>query len=150
MTSVTFLDAEHGPRAAAGSVSGDRIVLEPAALESLTGWSRKPEGLCRDEMCVPVRDDALDVDGGVDIARVATALGLPAVVDAAEGVVVLGAPAEDAPGSDRVGRGPRLHVAAARRWIVHLLVVGSAQEAVARLVVLVRLSLRPAGLAASQ
>jgi hypothetical protein len=93
MTDVTFLDAEHGPRPAAGSVTGDRIVLEPAALEAATGWSRKPEGLCRGEVCVPVRDPDLDVGAGVDVARVAAALGTPVVVDPDEGVVAFGTPA---------------------------------------------------------
>jgi hypothetical protein len=106
MTTVTFLDAEHGPRAAAGAVRGDRVLLDPAALEALTGWNRKPEGLCRGEICVPVRDEELDTAEGIDARRLAEALRCPAVVDAAEGVVAFGVPAAERRGPIEAGLAP--------------------------------------------
>ena len=50
----------------------DALWLSSKDLEQATGWNLKPEGLCRDEICVPlapsdrdrlVRDDAVCVSG---------------------------------------------------------------------------------------
>ena len=58
------------------TLAGDAIYLNPAELERALGWTLKPEGLCRDEVCVPVRDrDALAGDAGIDLAAFANALG---------------------------------------------------------------------------
>jgi hypothetical protein len=65
-------------------IEGGRVLVEPAALTAALGWTLKPEGLCRDEVCVPVRDrDALTVDGRVDLEAAADALHRAVVVDAA-------------------------------------------------------------------
>ncbi len=90
MTSPVLLDAEHGARPVAGRVDHQRVLLEPDALAEHTGWELKPEGLCRDDVCVPVGDPDLVVDGLLDAARVAAALGRPVVVDGAAGVVAWG------------------------------------------------------------
>jgi len=90
MADLTFVDAEHGARPARGRVDGDRVLLDAGALGELTGWELKPEGLCRDGVCVPVRDPDLTVDGAIDVDRFAAALARPVVVDAAGGVVALG------------------------------------------------------------
>jgi hypothetical protein len=59
------------------------VLIDPDALPAAIGWSLKPEGLCRDEVCVPVRDRReLVVDGLVDLAAAAHALHRPVVVDA--------------------------------------------------------------------
>ena len=66
-------------------IHGGRVLVAPESLPTAIGWALKPEGLCRDEVCVPVRDrDALVVDGLVDLAAAAYALRRPAVVDAAK------------------------------------------------------------------
>src|SRR6476469_7190960 len=67
MTDLTFVDAEHGARPAHGRVDGDRVLLDAGALGELTGWQLKPEGLCRADVCVPVRDPDLTVDGAIDV-----------------------------------------------------------------------------------
>ena len=90
MADLTFLDAEHGARPARGRVDGDRVLLDGDHLAELSGWQLKPEGLCRDDVCVPVRDPALAIDGAIDVDRFAAALARPVVVDAANGVVALG------------------------------------------------------------
>ncbi len=90
MRSPVLLDAERGARPVAGRVDDERVLLEPDALTEHTGWQLKPEGLCRDDVCVPVRDPDLVVDGLLDAARVAAALGRPVVVDPAAGVVAWG------------------------------------------------------------
>ena len=78
------------------TVSGDSVRLTPEALSDGFGWELKQEGLCRGEVCVPIRDrDALVIDGGVDLSAFATALGRPLALDAAEGVAAIGTPATD-------------------------------------------------------
>ena len=106
MTAVTYLDAEHGPVAITGRVDGDRVLFDAASLRELSGWTLKPEGLCKDEICVPVRDSDLVVDGAIDAARFAAALGRPAVVDAAAGVVAVGEPSSERRGSIEAGVAP--------------------------------------------
>ncbi len=39
---------------AGASVDRDRLWIPLDELERSTGWTAKPEGLCRDEVCVPV------------------------------------------------------------------------------------------------
>lgn len=58
--------------------------------EAGTGWSLKPEGACRGEMCVPMPEDAVDGDGTVDVATVAGRLGMPIVHDESAGLFALG------------------------------------------------------------
>jgi hypothetical protein len=76
-----------------------RVLVAPDALPAAIGWTLKPEGLCRDEVCVPVRDrDALLVDGQVDLAAAAGALRRPVVVDATDpgrAYVAIALPAEE-------------------------------------------------------
>jgi hypothetical protein len=73
---------------------GDGVILDspridPARLTDETGWSCKPEGLCRGEICVPAPGAAL-ADGTLDATVVAAALGMPLVEDTAHGVWALG------------------------------------------------------------
>ena len=77
-------------------VAGDRVRLTPAALHESLGWQLKPEGLCRGEVCVPVRDRSkLLVDGAIDLSGFAEALGRPLALDAAEGAAAIGTAAAD-------------------------------------------------------
>jgi hypothetical protein len=76
-------------------VRGGRVVVGAADLERATGWLRKPEGLCRDDVCIPVSSGNLDVEGGVDLGGVAAALGRPLALDAEEGAAFLGTSASD-------------------------------------------------------
>jgi hypothetical protein len=80
-------------------LAGGRVLVDPATLPATIGWTLKPEGLCRDEACVPVRDrTALLVDGQVDLAAAADALRLPVVVDTVDPehpYVAIARPAEE-------------------------------------------------------
>ncbi len=67
--------------------------VSPADAEAVTGWTLKPEGMCRDELCVPLTGDARR-DGTVDIAAFWRTLGHPVVSDPPGDVWVLGAAAE--------------------------------------------------------
>jgi uncharacterized protein (DUF1786 family) len=72
-----------------------RLLLDPEALPDAFGWEWKPEGLCRDNVCVPVRDRAAVMVGGrLDVAAVAAALGRAAVVDADAGLAAIALPKE--------------------------------------------------------
>src|SRR3954451_9217018 len=106
MADVTFLDAEHGARPAHGRVEPGRVLLDADGLGALTGWRLKPEGLCRDDVCVPVRDPDLEVDGAIDVGRFAAALARPAVVDAVNAVVALGERSADRRGPIEAGLAP--------------------------------------------
>lgn len=71
----------------------DGPCIEPIELERTLGWTLKPEGLCRDEICVLVPDRAaLACDGGVDVRAVAELLDRPVAVDEPTGTVAVGAP----------------------------------------------------------
>jgi hypothetical protein len=78
------------------TLDGGRVSIAPDALARATGWVLKPEGLCKEAVCVPVRDRAALVGaGGVDLAAFAAALGLPLALDAAERTAALGTAAAD-------------------------------------------------------
>ncbi len=63
--------------------------VSPRDAEAITGWTLKPEGMCRDELCVPLGEEARR-DGKVDIAAFWGTLGHPIVSDASGEVWVLG------------------------------------------------------------
>jgi hypothetical protein len=82
--------------AVAATVVGGRVFVPAADLERATGWALKPEGLCREAVCVPVRDRAaLAGAAGVDLAAFAAALGRPLALDVEEGAAALGTAAAD-------------------------------------------------------
>jgi hypothetical protein len=57
--------------------------LDSGALERATGWSVRPEGLCKHERCVPLPE-------GADLRGVAGALGMALVEEPAAGLWALG------------------------------------------------------------
>ena len=74
------------------SYDGDRWLMQPAAFESLTGWTLKPEGMCREDVCAPIYRKAavISPDGLIDLVEAAPVIGLTAVADTARGVAALG------------------------------------------------------------
>ena len=54
METVTILADGRTTTVPRGSVSGDDVWLREADLSGATGWEIKPEGVCRDEVCVPL------------------------------------------------------------------------------------------------
>jgi hypothetical protein len=93
MPSATIISDE--VRRAEATPADGRLLVAPERLDDALGWELKPEGLCRDEVCVPVRDRAsLFVGDEVDLAAVATALGRAAVVDAPGGIAAVAMDAE--------------------------------------------------------
>jgi hypothetical protein len=93
MPQVTIISDEI--RTVDATVRGGRLLIAPSQLRDGLGWDLKPEGLCRDDTCVPVRDAAaLFVGDEVDVGAVAAALGRPAVVDADAGIATMAFDAE--------------------------------------------------------
>ena len=69
----------------------DGPLVHAADLEDVLGWTLKPEGLCRDDTCVIVRDRAaIEVDGKINVAEVAGLLDRPVAVDEETNVVAIG------------------------------------------------------------
>jgi hypothetical protein len=67
----------------------ERLMVPVSDFEAATGWTLKPQGACRGEVCVPLTADAVR-DQGVDVAAVAQRLGMPLVEDADAGLWALG------------------------------------------------------------
>jgi hypothetical protein len=73
-------------------IDGDRVRLAPEAVQAELGWQLKPEGLCREAVCIPVRDrGALVYEDGLDLAALAQLLDRPLALDAGERCAALGA-----------------------------------------------------------
>lgn len=72
---------------------GDALWLPPAAVEAATGWTLKPEGLCRGPVCVPVPPQAAGdyvQDGKVNIAAFWRRMDKPVLASADGDAWVLG------------------------------------------------------------
>jgi hypothetical protein len=97
MASWTLIDEIRETQVEAGAGGGTPL-LSPAALRTAFGFELKPEGLCKGDVCFPVRDrGALVRPGGIDLGAFAHLLGRPLATDAEERFAVLGAsPAERA------------------------------------------------------
>ena len=81
---VTDIDAIAAPDAAT-------LFLSAGDLTRATGWVLRPEGLCRDDVCLPVRDRAAVVtEGGISLHGVADVLGRPLAYEPDPPVAVLG------------------------------------------------------------
>jgi peroxiredoxin len=89
----------------------DRGYVDPAALSDATGWSLKPEGLCRGEVCRPLLGRTVTDDTGrIELAGWAGVLGLLLVDDEDEGLAALVPSAAEHAAADD-GRAPELSLA---------------------------------------
>jgi hypothetical protein len=88
MTTITIVADE--TREVTGEIVDGRVLVGVEVLADALGWTLEPEGLCRDDVCVPVRDrDALLVGERVDVGAAAGALGRPSVVDRDLGILAV-------------------------------------------------------------
>jgi peroxiredoxin len=72
-------------------VENGRVHLAPSVLATTLGWKLETAGLCRGDVCVPVRDRDRLVDAhGVDLAELARLLDRPLALDVDERVAALG------------------------------------------------------------
>ena len=89
MTRLTVIDEN-------GSHSFDQVsfgVLGVSAHDfaRTTGWTLKVEGLCKGEICVPVRESAAMSNGeAIDIAEFARVTGRNVIIDADRNVLAMG------------------------------------------------------------
>lgn len=78
------------------TIAEGAVRVAASALDELLGWHLQPQGLCRGDVCIPLRGDAAATpDGTVDLAVVASLVGRPLVIDAAAGVVALGVESDE-------------------------------------------------------
>jgi hypothetical protein len=89
MTQLTVID-ESGSHSL-GQVGFGELGVSANDFASATGWTLKPEGLCKGEVCVPVRDAAAMSDGtAIDVAEFARVTGRNMVIDALRNVMAIG------------------------------------------------------------
>ncbi len=88
MTTILTPTAEHEV------ATRDGLWMPAADALRVTGFTLKPEGMCRDEICVPMPVESAK-GGEVDVGAFWTKLGGPVVVSNARDVFALGAPAEE-------------------------------------------------------
>lgn len=93
MTDLLVLDG-NATTAVPFTVADGAAMIAAADLEAAIGWSLKPEGLCRGDVCVPLRDHTLAGADQLDVAKVAAALGQLIVVDASRGMAAIGTAAQ--------------------------------------------------------
>jgi hypothetical protein len=71
MTTIIAGDAIHD---VAAKPSGADLWLEPRQFETITGFTLKPEGFCRDALCIPIppqREAEFRHGGAINIAKFA-------------------------------------------------------------------------------
>ena len=89
MTQLTVID-ESGSHSL-GRLGFGELGVNAEDFARSTGWTLKPEGLCKGEVCVPVRDAAAMSNGeSIDVAEFARITGRNMVIDASRNVVALG------------------------------------------------------------
>ena len=89
---------DRGVTTVAGRADGDNLWLAAADAERATGWTLKPEGLCKDDVCVPVprvRAGEFVAGNEINIARFWRHMDLPEAHDASGGTWVLGESAQN-------------------------------------------------------
>lgn len=68
----------------------DRLALSPDELHTVTGWEIKPEGACKDDICVPLEGLGAAADGTIDMVAFAERMGMPLVEDEQHALWALG------------------------------------------------------------
>ena len=95
---ITIIHEERETEIPGARVAGDRLWLAKDDVHRATGWTLKPEGLCRADICVPVprgRDAELIEGDAIDLAGFWRHMGHPVVSDRAGATWVLGTGAHE-------------------------------------------------------
>ena len=89
MTQLTVID-ESGSHSF-GQVGFGDLGVSADDFARATGWTLKAEGLCKGEVCVPVRDTSAMSDGAsIDVVEFARVTGRNIVIDASRNMVAMG------------------------------------------------------------
>jgi hypothetical protein len=89
MTQLTVID-ESGLHSF-GQVGFGDLGVSADDFARATGWTLKAEGLCKGEVCVPVRDTSAMSDGAaIDVVEFARVTGRNIVIDASRNMVAMG------------------------------------------------------------
>lgn len=94
---VTLLHEQRQTELADDCLADQSLWLDAAALDQALGWSLQPQGMCKDDICVPIspRQRAQWVrDNRVDIAGLWRDMGQPVVNDESGRTWVFGSGAE--------------------------------------------------------
>lgn len=86
-----IVDQKASPVELIGSSSGVELTID--TFEAALGWTVKPEGFCRGEVCIPAGEAV--ADGTVDLAAYARLTARPMIVNVAERAISLGTAAAD-------------------------------------------------------
>ena len=91
---VTIIYEDQAAPVENAQAQGDDLWMPLRELQAATGWELKPQGLCRDERCVPIppgrRDQFLRAGDFVNLAALARQLGQPVVHDDAHALWFFG------------------------------------------------------------
>jgi hypothetical protein len=93
VTTATILYQDRVARADGARLEGDELWVPLSDLRSASGWELKPEGVCKDEVCVPVPDarrDALIRDNHFNLAEFARLIEQPFAHDESNAVWYFG------------------------------------------------------------
>ncbi len=94
--SFTIIDGGNKVSEVDANVSEDTVCLSFGGLKTALGWEHKPEGLCKGDVCVPLRDEIdLISDGGVDLTSFGELFMRPLALDTKERVAYLGEAVSD-------------------------------------------------------
>jgi hypothetical protein len=85
---VIHVLTDEGSFAVDARIEDDALWISPVELEGLTGYELKPEGACRDDVCVPLPDEVLTADA-IDVAGLWRHIGSPVLHDAEASVWML-------------------------------------------------------------
>ena len=89
---MKFTIVEDGrPNEVDARIAAGRVLLSPSDLERALGWALGSEGLCRDEVCMPLSPSSAVVqDDNVDLGALADLLDRPLALDIDAGAAALG------------------------------------------------------------
>ena len=95
MDTFTIVDGERAVPVGARR-SGERVLLDAAAVKDGLGWEIHDGLLCNDSMCIPLENEARVVrDGAIDLAGLAAAMDRALAVDLDERAAFLGGSARE-------------------------------------------------------
>jgi len=90
-TALTLVVGDHTSEVRATTRDQGTVSVPADDLERATGWGLRAEGLCRGDVCVPVRDRASLVIGDeINLDGFATALHRPLAAEPAAALAVIG------------------------------------------------------------